>query len=214
MSAVRPEFGPTLPELLGPRLRTLPRAARMVLAVAFAVVVLLAAWALLLRGGSGDDRTVVGREPPAFNFIYRAPFTRLAPAQGERARVGAHDQSFAVRTLHLPAYRGDVAGFLPVYATQIQTRMARDYPGFRLRLEGRTNVNRIQGYELLFQFRRDGRLVYGRRIMLLPTTTARDGVDLLLEAPRSLAVPRVDAVGRNGELKTSLRSFRLGTRRP
>ena len=39
MSVVRPEFGPTLPELLAPRVRALPRAARVALAVLAALVV-------------------------------------------------------------------------------------------------------------------------------------------------------------------------------
>jgi hypothetical protein len=215
MSAVRPEFGPTLPELLAPRLRALPRAARSALAVLAAVVVLVGLWALLLRGGDDGTHGVVVRKPIALNFIYRAPFTREALTAGELAHVGGRGQSFAVRELRLPAYRGDSAGFLPVYATRLENEMARVLPGFQWRYEGRANVNKIQGYEIVFQYRRaGGRLAYGRRILLLPDTTARQGADLLLTAPRSPAIPRADAIGRNGPLKTSLRSFRFGTERP
>jgi hypothetical protein len=213
MSVVRPEFGPTLPELLRPRLAVLPRAARIALAVLGALLVCLLAWALLLRGGD-DTKPVVVREPVALNFVFRAPFTKQPPQAGELARVGGGGQWLAVRELRLPAYRGDAAGFLPLYASQLTTQMERQYPEFLVRAEGRVNVNRIQGYELVFQFRRGGRLTYGRRIMLLPTTTARQGADLLLTAPRTPAIPRADAVGRNGALKTSLRSFRFGTERP
>ena len=42
----------------------------------------------------------------------------------------------------------------------------------------------------------------------------REGLDLDLRAARSLAVPSVDAVGRNGALKLPLASFRFGTERP
>jgi hypothetical protein len=215
MSAVRPEFGPTLPELLGPRVRALPRFVRLALALLGVVVVALLLWAVFLRGSSAPGAVIVVREPMAFNFVHRAPLERTAPGQGELVRVAGRGQAFAVSSLKLPAYRGDAAGFLPVYATQIQTEMARRFPEFMVRLEGRANVNRIQGYELLFQYRRPGgQLAYGRRILLLPTSTARDGVDLLLTATRTPAVARVDAVGRNGALKTSLRSFRFGTERP
>jgi hypothetical protein len=214
MSVVRPELGPTLPTLLGPRLRALPRAARLLLAAALALVVVLVVWAAALRGGDGGKRTVVVRAGVAFNFVYRAPFARLTPAGGDLAHVGGQGQSFVVRALHLPAYRGDAAGFLPVYTSELARSLPRTYPGFAVRGEGRANVNRTQGYELLYQFRRAGRLMYGLRIMLLPQSTARDGLELVLESPRTTSVSRFDAVGRNGPLKTSLRSFRLGTERP
>ncbi|QEC47519.1 DUF1795 domain-containing protein [Baekduia soli] len=212
MSVVRPEFGPTLPEMLGPRLRALPRAVQAALAL---LVVAVLVWALALRGGgAGAPNGVVIRSPIEANFLYRAPFTRLAPAAGELARVGGGGQTFSVRELRLPAYRGDAAGFLPIYTSQLEREMARAMPGFQSRYEGRANVNQIQGYEIQFQYRPRGRLVYGRRILLLPGPTARQGAELLLVAPRSPAIARVDAVGKNGPLKTSLRSFRFGTERP
>jgi hypothetical protein len=216
MSAVRPEFGPTLPELLGPRIRVLPRAARVALAALAALVVVLPAYALLFRGeGAKAKRAVIVREPVAFNFVYRAPFRKEAPLDGELARVGSKDQSFSVRELRLPAYRGDAAGFLPLYAATLQRQMARDLPGFAWRADGRANINKQQGFEIVFQFRRsDATLMYGRRILLLPTVTARQGADIWAVAPRSPAIVRADDVGHNGGLKTALRSFRFGTERP
>jgi hypothetical protein len=216
MSAVRPEFGPTLPELLGPRVRRLPRVVRFALAALGALVVLLLLWALLLRGGgAAAKRAVTLHKPVAFNFVYRAPFSKQAAGAGELAHVGSKDQSFSVRELRLPAYRGDAAGFLPLYAARQQAAMQRELPGFRWRTDGRANVNKQQGYEIVFQYRRpDGTLGYGRRIFLLPTVTARQGVEIWLRAPRSPAVARADDVGKNGGLKTALRSFRFGTQRP
>jgi hypothetical protein len=216
MSAVRPEFGPTLPELLGPRVRRLPRPLRLGLAALGVVVVLLLLWALLLRGGGTTaKRAVIVRAPIAFNFVYRSPFTKQQPRAGELARVGSKAQSFSVRELRLPAYRGDAAGFLPLYAAQQQASMERALPGFRWRTDGRANINKQQGYEIVFQYRRpDGALGYGRRIFLLPNVTARQGADIWVLAPRSPAIVRADDVGKNGGLKTSLRSFRFGTQRP
>jgi hypothetical protein len=216
MSAVRPEFGPTLPELLGPRIRALPRLARLALWGLAALVVALLVYALLLRGdGATAKRAVIVRKPVAFNFVYRAPFRKEAPLKGELARVGSKDQSFSVRELRLPAYRGDAVGFLPLYAATLQDQMARDLPGFAWRSDGRANINKQQGFEIVFQFRRsDGRLMYGRRILLLPTVTARQGADIWAVAPRSPAIVRADDVGHNGGLKTALRSFRFGTERP
>ncbi|MCW2982914.1 MAG: hypothetical protein JWR63_484 [Conexibacter sp.] len=216
MSAVRPEFGPTLPELLGPRIRVLPRFVRLGLAALGLLVVLLALYALFLRGGGAQaKRAVIVRTPVAFNFVYRAPFRKEAPLAGELARVGSKDQSFSVRELRLPAYRGDAAGFLPLYAATLEAQMARDLPGFTWRADGRANINKQQGFEIVFQFRRsDGTLTYGRRILLLPSITARQGADIWAIAPRSPAIVRADDVGHNGGLKTALRSFRFGTERP
>jgi hypothetical protein len=216
MSVVRPEFGPTLPELLGPRLRALPRAGRIALAVLGLLILLLLA-RVLFGGDSAATKLhgVVVREPLAANFVYRAPFHKQPPGAGELARIAApNGQSFALRELRVPPYKGDAAGMLPVYASQLEDRMARELPGFVWRYDGRVNVNRIQGYEIGFQYRRGGKLTYGRRILLLPTTTATQGADLLLTSPRMPSVARYDAVGRNGGLKTALRSFRFGTERP
>jgi|HigsolmetaAR202D_1030399.scaffolds.fasta_scaffold43764_2 hypothetical protein len=211
-SLVRPEFGPTLPELVGPRLRRLPRAARIALAVAAAAVA-TAVLALALGAGE-EEQVVVAREGEPFNFIYRPPFERREPRAGEIVRVGSATEFMAVRPLRLEPFRGDVAGMLPVHAAREQIRLARELPGFMWRFDGRANVNRIQGYEFSYQYRPDGRLTYGRRIYLLPTPTSRVGVELVLEGRRSRTLPNVDAVGRNGPLKTSLRSFRFGTERP
>src|SRR4051794_12981303 len=107
MSVIRPEFGPTLPELLGPRLRALPRAAQVVVGVLAVVVVAIAVYAFTTRGSAAADRGVVVRSPVAFNFIYRAPFARETPRAGELVRVGGRGQSFSVRRLRLAPYRGD-----------------------------------------------------------------------------------------------------------
>ena len=216
MSAVRPEFGPTLPELLGPRIRVLPRAVRLVLAAVAALLVLVILYALFKPAGATTRKNaVIVRSPIAFNFVYRAPFRKQAPQQGELARVGSKAQSFSVRALNLPAYQGDAAGFLPLYAARQQAQMAKDLPGFVWRADGRANINKQQGFEIVFQFRGDGgRLTYGRRIFLLPDVTARQGADIWATAPRSPAIVRADDVGHNGGLKTELRSFRFGTQRP
>ena len=216
MSAVRPEFGPTLPALLGPRIRALPRVVRLALAALVALIVLVALYALFLRGdGVKAKRAVIVRTPVAFNFVYRSPFRKEAPLAGELARVGSKDQSFSVRELKLPAYKGDAAGFLPLYAAEQEASMAKTLPGFTWRADGRTNINKQQGFEIVFQFRRsDGTLMYGRRTFLLPNVLSREGADIWVTAPRSAAIVRADDVGHNGGLKTALRSFRFGTERP
>jgi hypothetical protein len=221
MSVVRPEFGPTLPELLGPRIRALPRAVRVALAVVAAFV--LVALVYVVRRDTQDTRPqAVVREPIAYNLIYPAPLVRVRPRSGETLRLETPrgtkaPQSFAVRPLRLPPYHGDSTGILTLMSANMITRMRAQYPGFVWRGDGRVSYNRQPGYEILFQARIGGRTTYGRRTMLVPGTDAppREGVDITMLAARSTAIPRVDAVGAaNGALKTAIRSFRFGTERP
>src|SRR5258706_11819477 len=87
MPAGREEFGPTLPELLAPRVRRLPPAARVALgALAVAVLVVLA-W-LVLRPTPGQTAIVV-RKPFAFNLITAQGVQRVAPRGGELLRLQA-----------------------------------------------------------------------------------------------------------------------------
>ena len=221
MSVVRPEFGPTLPELLGPRVRALPRAGQAVLAALVAIVVLALAF-LLLRGASDDRTAVVVREPIAYNLTYPPALRRVAPRGRETLRLetqpGAADpQSFAVTPFRLAPYRGDSTGVLTGMSPNLIARMRRTIPGFVWRSDGRVNYNRQPGYEILFQAKIGGRTTYGRRTLLVPggDTPPREGLDITMLAARSEAIPRVDAVGSaSGALKTAIRSLRFGTERP
>ncbi len=209
-SVVRPGYGPTLPEILAKQ----PRWVRL-LARAAAVLVLVAVLWWVLFGRASDLTRVVVSEPPAFNIGYAAPFEKVTPRSGERLRLEGGGQEFVVRPLALPAYRGLSSGFLPAYASVVGRKMERARPGLAIRGEGRVNINRVQGYELLYQARgENGQRRYGRRIMLLPDDTARAGVELLLEADASAAVVNPESTGRTRPLKTALRSFRFGTETP
>jgi hypothetical protein len=221
MSVVREEFGPTLPELLGPRLRALPRAARLTLAVLAALVVVALA-ALFLRGTEDTRAHAVVGAPIAYNLVYPPSLVRVRPHAGETLRLATPPgtpapQSFAVKAFRLPPYHGDSTGILTLMSANMITRMSRAYPGFVWRGDGRVNYNRQPGYEILFQAKIGGRTTYGRRTLLVPggDTPPREGVDITMLAARSPAIPRVDAIGSaSGALKTAIRSFRFGTERP
>jgi hypothetical protein len=221
MSVVRPEFGPTLPELLGPRIRALPRAAQVALALAAAVIVV--ALALFVRRDTEDPRAqAVIREPIAYNLIYPPSLERVRPKAPETLRLQtppgtAAPQSFAVKPFKLPPYHGDSTGILTLMSANMITRMSKQYPGFIWRGDGRVNYNRQPGYEILFQAKIDGHTTYGRRTMLVPggDTPPHEGLDITMLAARSPAIPRVDAVGSaSGALKTAIRSLRFGAERP
>jgi hypothetical protein len=220
MSVVRPEFGPTLPELLGPRVRALPLVLRVALAAVVALVVLALGYTVL-RGQADDRTTVVVREPVAYNLAYPPALQQVHPIGRETLRLAtppsADPQSFAVTPFRLPAYRGDATAVLTGMSPVLIDRMRRTVPGFVWRGDGRVNYNRQPGYEILFQAKIDGRTWYGRRTLLLPggDEPPREGADIMIMAARSDAIPRVDAVGSSpGALKTAIRSFRFGTERP
>jgi hypothetical protein len=221
MSVVRPEFGPTLPELVGPRVRALPRAAQVALARAAAGVVVLLA-ALLFRDTRDTRAHAVVRAPVAYNLVYPHTLVRARPRGPETLRLQTppgtkEPQSFAVTPLRLPPYRGDATALLTVMSADLISRMRASLPGFVWRGDGRVNYNRQPGYEILFQAKIGGRTTYGRRTLLVPggDTPPRAGVDITILAARSPAIPRVDAVAAtSGALKTAIRSFRFGTERP
>ena len=222
---VKPELGPSLPELAGPRWRRLPRAARAVLlalaAIVFALLVLT-----VLRGGPGADETpVVVDEPTAFNLRYGAGLERAEPRAGEVLRLedarggDRFLQSFAVRPLSLAPYRGLSGGELPVVAEGLKDRLAERFEGFRLVEEGRTRINEVPGYEVIFTARADdGRTLYGRWVMLLPLSDPprpeRQGVTLELLGTYAAGIPNVGSIGDQGALKLPMRSFRFGTEAP
>lgn len=228
-SLVRDEFGPTLPELIADRTGRPVRRVRLTI---FAAVALLVVLGLGVRFAQREaaklDSVVMTDAPFAFNLGYDGDrLDRVAPLPGERLRLTSPPsaevtQRFVVRARTLPAYRGDVTGFLPLYASGIADDMAREDPAFVLRGEARARINDNPGYMLVFQTKIDGATAYGRRLLLYddldddestlnrPTVVA----DITLINGRSKAVPNANAVGGNGALKAPYRSFRFGDERP
>jgi hypothetical protein len=218
MSVVREEFGPTLPELLGPRLHVAARTIWRVLAAAAVVVVLVLAWLVFLRGTPGQAAVVI-RQPVAYNLIFTDALERVAPRAGETLRLQSRSgppQSLAVRPLRLAPYKGDVSAALTLLSARLIKQMSAEYPGFLWRGDGRVNVNQQPGYQIVFQARVGGRTTYGKRVLLVagPDPPPRSGLDITMLSARSPAIPRADAVAANGALKTPYRSLRFGADRP
>lgn len=217
---VRPEFRPTLPELLAPRVRGAGRA--RLAAVAAAALLAAAALVLLIRGSGSATDTAVVREPVAFNLVYdTSRLERPQPPPGGAALAlrtppsDADPETFNVRPITLSAYSGDPAGVQPLVASNLIEQMRRADPAFILRSEGRTRINRQPGYQIQFQTRVGGRTAYGRRALLFPDEPGvREGADITVVSVRSDTIPNVDAVGSNGPMKQPYRSFRFGTERP
>jgi hypothetical protein len=208
-SVVQPEYGPTLPEALSPRLR------RPLAIAAGAVLVLFLVWLVALRGGS--LKSYVHHGALTFNFTYDAPLRKVPPHPGEYVRLehrrnGVFIQSFAVSPVRLAPYTGDVNGTLPVMADAFIRRASRRYPGFRLAEEGRTRVVDAPGYTFAFRARLGKRTLFGRIVLLpVPKPGTRDAVAMELLGTPSAGVGTAGDVGAVSADKQPYRSFRFGT---
>ncbi len=212
-SPVKEEYGPALPDLLGRRVRR-PRA----LIVGVTAAILAITGAVYVAGlGNNDVRVVHRSPPPVFNLRYANVLKAVAPDPGgvlklEGRRGGLFLQSFAVRPIRLPPYRGSITGLLPEYATRYVGVLAHRYRGFVALDEGKARVNAIPGYYVAFRARLGTRTLWGRDVLLFPDQPgAREGAILtLLQTPAAGATKPAD-VGTIGALKKPFRSFRFGT---
>jgi hypothetical protein len=211
---VKPEYGPTLGRLLAPRWRAAPRPLKAAVAAAAVVLLALAAAAVLAILSASYSHP--GR--PAFSFNYRH-LSRTQPEPGGYVRVvqrgagGVLLYSFAVNPLTLPPYRGETAGAVPLYTAHYIEGLRRRRPGFVLMGEGKTKVNTVPAYDVLYTALVEGRRMYGRDVLLVPERPgAREGVAIvMLTAPgatRQVQGPM--EVATVGVLQKPLRSFALG----
>lgn len=208
---LRPEYRPTLPELLAPRWRRVSRAARLLLgAVIAALAVVAAALVLALLPAH-----ISYGGPVPYGFSYRDLY-RTAPEPGGDVRVarygaGGHvKDSFAVAPLLLGPYEGQLSGELPLYASGFIRTLAARYPGFQLVGEGKTHVNQLSAYNIYFSALVRGRAMYGREVLLVPENPgARHGVVItMLTAPNANAqVTSPLLVASEGVLSEPMRTF-------
>jgi len=216
MAAVplKPEYRPTLDQLLAPSWRRASRAVRL-LVVAAGVALALGVAGLVLtllpaRFSHGG--------PVPFGFEYRGLY-RTAPDPGGYVKVARHSSgeglrdSFAVAPIELPPYRGYVSGELPLYATGYIRALARRYAGFELEGEGKTRVNTAPVYNIYYSARVGGSTMYGRDVLLVPERPGeRAGLAIeMLSAPHSNAqVTAPLLVASAGVLQEPLRTFSFG----
>ena len=211
---IKPEYGPTLGQLLSPRWRSAsPLTRRVLTAAGIGLLALAVAAALSLQNATFSHG---GKVP--FSFAYRGLW-KAAPDPGGYVRIerrragGALEDSYAVRPLVLPPYAGEQSGALPVYASGYIRELARRDPGFVLRGEGKTRVNAVPAYQVLYTAVVEGRPMYGRDVLLLPERQgAREGVAIvMLTSPT--ANSKVDSpleVAQAGVLLRPLKSFSFG----
>ncbi len=213
VSVVKPQYGPTLPQLV----RTLPLVGRVAVVALVALLIVLAI-VLALRSRPVETHVVV-HGPATFNLAYgpqlkteREPGALLAL---RRERGGLFLDSYVVRPLTLPAYRGAASGIMPVYSVGYVEKLRKRYGAFDLVLEGRTRINNGIGYQLVLRGKLGTRTLYVRHLLLVPDEPegARRGVVIELESTPAAGTPNAVGIGNAGPLKQAMRSFRFGTSR-
>jgi hypothetical protein len=211
---IKPEYGPTLGRLLAPRWRASSPFLRRTVIVAGAVLVaLVLAAALSLLNAKYSHG---GKVP--FSFSYRSLY-RVAPDPGGYVKIQRHgaggrlEDSFAVEPLTLPPYSGGLSGELPLYAAGYIRGLKARYLDFTLRSEGKTRVNTVPAYQVLYTALVEGQTMWGRDVLLLPDRPGvREGVNIvMLTSPT--ASPQVTSpleVASAGVLLKPLKTLTLG----
>ena len=211
---VKPGFGPSGPDLL----RRLPRPVRLALAVLVIGLVGLVVW-WGTSGATAGETWVLVEQPFTFNLTYGEDFEQVGRQDAalvlERYRAdGLFVSSFTVKEVTLPPYRGLASGMLPLYATAHIAKLRENLEGFELVEEGKTRVNLVPGYEVVFQAERGERTIYGRDVFLVPEVPGqRRGALIELRATPTSGTPNATSVGAVGSIKQPYRSFRFGTER-
>ena len=211
---IKPEYQPTLGQLLAPRWHSASPLVRAAVIVSLgALLALIVATVLTLENASF---THGGRVP--FSFSYRSLY-RVRPDPGGWVKVqrrgpgGRLKDSFAVEPLTLPPYGGGLSAELPLYAEEYIVGLSRRKEDFVLRGEGKTRVNSVPAYYVAYTATVEGRRMFGRDVLLFPQRSGtREGVDIvMLTAPD--ANPQVTSpleVASAGVLLRPLRTFTLG----
>jgi hypothetical protein len=212
---LRPEFGPTLPELISGRFSVSRRA----IAVGAVIALIVAAVAIKVVIDGGREKLVVHGKP-SYNVLYDPSQLHKATPQGDEQMrlVGKRPHvsvEVSARPAKLPPFNGDViGGQLPLYTAQYAGRLAQQLPGFQLGSEGKARLNQAPGYQISYTSGPPGNQTFWREVWVMPKA----------DQPEQTVVVRMRQTfsGRPGPrgqallqaTKKAFRSFRFGTGRP
>ena len=211
---MKPEYGPTLGQLLAPRWRAAsPLTRALAIASGVGLLVLILAVALTLENSTFSHG---GRVP--FSFSYRGLYRTVSDPGGyvkvqRRRPDGRLQDSLAVEPLLLPPYSGEQSVELALYAASYIRELTRRDANFVLRGEGKTTVNTVPAYNIFYTAVVEGRRMYGRDVLLLPERAgAREGVVIsMVTSPKANAqVTSPMLVASTGVLLKPIRTFTIG----
>lgn len=212
---MKPEYGPTLGQLLAPRWHAASLLVRApIIAAGAGLVVAIVALVLTLENATFSHG---GKVP--FSFSYRDLYRVRADPGGyvkvqARSSDGALRYSYAVDPLRLPPYSGGVSGELPLYAVAYIRGLSQRDRDFVLRGEEKTTaIATVPGYEVLYTAEVEGRKMFGRNVLLLPERPGvREGVQvvMLAPAPASSRVTSPTEIASTGVLERPLTTFTFG----
>lgn len=211
---IKPEYGPTLGGILAPRWRAASPLMRAVVRAALVGLLALGIGAYLTLDNAHYSQ---GGSVP-FSFAYRGLYRVKAPP-GAYVEVQRHrpsgrlEDSFAVFPLTLPPYSGGQTGELPLYAAGYIRRLRARDRDFVLRGEGKTRVNTVPAYQVLYTATVEGQTMYGRDVLLLAQKPhQRQGVNIvMLTSPTANAqVTSPLEVASEGVLLRPVKTFTLG----
>lgn len=226
MPIARPEYGPSLAEVAGPRVRRLPPLVRWG-GLAVAVLAILLVGIVWAARGEPLQHTII-EGPLTFNTRYDDRIERVQAGPGELLRLatkpgpGRGEEYLTFRDAGSAPEADEPAGG-PV--AQLALRMAdviapvreRYGDSFRVRSEGRVKIGRdYAGWLVRYQFRRDGSTWYGVRVLLLPDEpgTTERVLDMSLESEKSKVVEQISQAGSNGPMRTPFYGVAFGTEKP
>lgn len=239
MPIARPEYGPSLKDVVGPRFLALPRPARLALYASPVVLVLLVVAALVVRHESVTQAIVRG--PLTFNTRYDGGVERVPAGPGEllhlrtKAGPGRGLEDLVYRDAGPAPTRAEPAGG-PI--SQLALRMEgvmrperERLQDYQVRSQGRIRIGSdYGGWIVRYQFRRpvpgdrtaDGRptdtprTFFGARVLLLPDVsgTRERVLDVSLQSQRSDVVANIAEAGGNGPMRTPFYGVAFGTEKP
>jgi hypothetical protein len=211
---LRPEFGPTLPELVSRRFSVSRRAA----AIAGIAALIVLAVGIKIAVDSGHEKYVVHGKP-SYNVLYDPSQLHRAAPQGDQQMrlVGKrpHVQvELTARPAKLPPYSGDViGGQLPLYTAQYANRLARQLPEFEMGTEGKARVNQAPGYQITYTSGPDANKTFWREVWVMPQADEPDQTVVVTMRQTFSGRPGPRGQALLAATKKAFRSFRFGTGR-
>lgn len=233
MPIARPEYGPSLKDVAGPRLRALPRRVRWALLATPIVLLLLVAAVAYARREQVTQ--VVVRGPLTFNTRHDDGISRVQAGPGELLRLqtkpgpGRGEEILTFRDAGPAPARVEPAGGpiaqLALRMEGVMRPVRASLQDYQVRSQGRIRIGSdYGGWIVRYQFKRKvpgdpnqiPRTFFGARILLLPDAqgTKERVLDMSLQSQNSKVVSNISEAGGNGPMRTPFYGVAFGTEEP